>query len=55
MEQIINLVAEVHFGQIFITDTDKSHIDTVLRELDIATESSIFYVQDGKIAKSEAN
>ncbi len=53
VQQIVDLVSEVNFGQIFMTDTDKSHIDTILKELEIETESTLFYVEDGKITKSE--
>ncbi|PVX51070.1 DNA replication and repair protein RecF [Balneicella halophila] len=49
VQQIINLVSEIHFGQIFITDTDKGHIDAMLEELDLDTESSLFKVENGKI------
>lgn len=53
--QIIHLVSEVNFGQIFITDTDKSHIDTILQELDIATQSALFYVENGIITTYAKN
>lgn len=49
VQQIIHMVSEVHFGQIFITDTDKSHIDSILEELNLNKESTLFYVENGKI------
>ncbi len=55
VQQIIHLVSEVNFGQIFITDTDKSHIETMLKELDIAEQSALFYVENGKITNYATN
>ena len=31
VEQIISLASDEHFGQIFITDTNREHIDQILR------------------------
>ncbi len=53
--QIIHLVSKVHFGQIFITDTDKTHIDNVLKELKMDKKSAIFYIENGKIVNYEEN
>lgn len=35
VKQIIELVAENHFGQIFITDTSQDRLGTILKEIDI--------------------
>lgn len=51
VQQIIHMVSEIHFGQIFITDTDKSHIDSMLPELGLENESAVFFVEKGKIMK----
>ena len=45
--QIIKLVSEDHFGQIFITDTHLLHIQSILAELPV--EYKLFYVTDGQI------
>ncbi len=49
VQQIINMVSKVNFGQIFITDTDKSHIDKLLEELHLDIDSSLFRVKNGVI------
>lgn len=54
VQQIIHMVSEVHFGQIFITDTDKSHINSILAELNLGKESALFYVEAGKINAQNA-
>lgn len=51
VQQIINLVSEEHFGQIFITDTDKSLINRMLIESGLDAESLLFNVENGNIAK----
>jgi DNA replication and repair protein RecF len=45
VEQIVKLVADDHFGQIFITDTNREHLDQMIAGLD--TESRIFVISDG--------
>jgi DNA replication and repair protein RecF len=45
--QIIKLVAEDHFGQIFITDTNLDHLQTILSGL--TAEYRLFSVADGRI------
>jgi len=44
---LMKLVGEQHFGQIFITDTDKDRISKVLSPID--SEYSIFTIKKGKI------
>jgi len=45
--RIIKLVSEDHFGQIFITDTNLPHLQSILSSL--AAEYRLFQVTDGKI------
>ena len=47
VEQIISLVASDQFGQIFITDTNRDHIDQILSNS--ALDYKIFYVESGEI------
>lgn len=47
VEQIVKLVADDHFGQIFITDTNREHLDQMIESLD--TESRIFTIVDGNV------
>lgn len=47
VEQIVKLVADDHFGQIFITDTNREHLDQIIAGL--ATESRIFTINDGTV------
>jgi DNA replication and repair protein RecF len=47
VEQIVKLVADDHFGQIFITDTNREHLDQMIATLE--TESSIFTISDGTV------
>lgn len=47
VEQIVKLVADDHFGQIFITDTNREHLDQMIARLD--TESRIFTINDGDV------
>lgn len=39
VEQIVKLVAGDSFGQIFITDTNRDHLDKILKRLKGNTES----------------
>lgn len=48
MSQIIRLVSEDTFGQIFITDTNREHIDEIIDMLDY--ESRIFSVDGGEVS-----
>lgn len=45
VEQIIKLVASDSFGQIFITDTNREHLDRILRKVD--SDYRIFEVEHG--------
>lgn len=47
VEQIVELVSSDMFGQIFITDTNRDHLDQILTRLD--KESKIFKIRDGNI------
>jgi DNA replication and repair protein RecF len=47
VEQIVKLVAEDHFGQIFITDTNREHLDLMIASLD--TEFKIFTIGEGQV------
>lgn len=47
VEQIIRLVASNSFGQIFITDTNRDHLDSILQK--IGKEHCLFYVENGVI------
>ncbi|MDO9154063.1 MAG: DNA replication and repair protein RecF [Paludibacter sp.] len=47
VKQIVQLVSDETFGQIFITDTNREHLDEILSQLE--QEATIFTVQHGKI------
>ena len=47
VKAIISLVAEDQFGQIFITDTNRAHLDRIIRE--VSVDSKIFVVEDGTV------
>lgn len=47
VEQIVKLVGSDLFGQIFITDTNREHLDDILRQL--GQEAMIFHVKNGEI------
>ena len=49
VERIVHLVQSYRFGQIFITDTDRQHLTTILKPDDSA---KIFYVENGVITTS---
>ncbi len=44
VEKIIHLVADNNFGQIFITDTNESHLKSILSQIKI--NHSIFYISE---------
>ncbi|MBR5654095.1 MAG: DNA replication/repair protein RecF [Prevotella sp.] len=52
VQQIISLVAGDDFGQIFITDTNRQHLDGLLRQGDF--DYRLFSVEDGKIQLVES-
>ena len=47
MEQIIKLVAGDSFGQIFITDTNREHLDRILHK--VGGDYKIFRVEKGRV------
>lgn len=47
VEQIVKLVASEDFGQIFITDTNRDHLDSILRHSQ--SDYRIFSVEGGRI------
>ena len=51
VEAIVQLVSSDNFGQIFITDTNRDHLDQILHRLQ--GDFKIFYVKDGEIAETE--
>lgn len=51
VEQIIKIVSSDRFGQIFITDTNRDHLDSILRASDM--DYKIFTVSEGDIKERE--
>jgi DNA replication and repair protein RecF len=47
VEQIVRLVSSDSFGQIFITDTNRDHLDQILSNSSL--DYKIFHVEEGKI------
>lgn len=47
VEQIVKVVAGEQFGQIFITDTNRSHLDAIIKKMD--ADFHIFNVNSGTI------
>ncbi|MBP5392798.1 MAG: DNA replication and repair protein RecF [Bacteroidaceae bacterium] len=47
VEQIVKLVSGDRFGQIFITDTNRDHLDRILASME--GDNRIFYVEKGEI------
>ncbi len=47
VEQIIKVVSGNEFGQIFITDTNREHLDGIIRKME--TDFRIFYVESGSV------
>jgi DNA replication and repair protein RecF len=47
VEQIVKLVVDDHFGQIFITDTNREHLDLMIASL--ASEFKIFTISEGQV------
>jgi len=46
VERIVQLVVGEQFGQIFITDTDRQHLTSILRE---QSEAKVWYVENGEV------
>jgi DNA replication and repair protein RecF len=51
VEQIIKLVAGDNFGQIFITDTNREHLDKILKKM--GSDYKMFEVNNGNISSKE--
>lgn len=49
VEQIVKLVAGDRFGQIFMTDTNRDHLDKILKKTE--GEYKVFEVTNGKVAE----
>jgi len=49
VKQIVELVSGETFGQIFITDTNREHLDLILEQL--GQEATIFHVENGEITR----
>lgn len=47
VEQIVKVVAGEQFGQIFLTDTNREHLDSIIKKMD--TDFRIFRVDSGKV------
>ena len=47
VEQIVKLVSEDNFGQIFITDTNRDHLDEILK--DLTSHYRLYQVEDGGV------
>ena len=48
VKKIVELVSGETFGQIFITDTNREHLDLILKQL--GQEATIFHVENGEIS-----
>ncbi len=51
VEQIVRIVAGEGFGQIFLTDTNRDHLDKILRSTPY--DYKIFYVKGGEVTEQE--
>ena len=49
VEQIVKLVAGDSFGQIFVTDTNRDHLDKILKKID--GDYKLFEVENGVISE----
>ncbi len=49
VEQIVKLVAGDSFGQIFITDTNREHLDRILHK--VGSDYKMFRVEQGTVAE----
>ena len=49
VEQIVHLVSGDSFGQIFVTDTNRDHLDQILTRMD--SDYRLFHVQGGTITE----
>ena len=46
--KIIELVSDDQFGQIFITDTNREHLEGILNKMD--TDYRIYKIEEGRVA-----
>ena len=53
VEQIIKLVAGDNFGQIFITDTNREHLDRILHK--VGSDYKMFRVEKGAVSEMAGN
>jgi DNA replication and repair protein RecF len=53
VEQIVKLVSGDSFGQIFITDTNREHLDQIL--LNLESDHSMFLVEKGEVQLMKEN
>lgn len=53
MEQIVKLVAGDNFGQIFITDTNREHLDKILENIE--GKYKVFGVDNGSVAERKGD
>ena len=53
VEQIVKLVSGDNFGQIFITDTNREHLDKILHKLD--GDYAVFEVESGTVVERSKN
>lgn len=51
VEQIVKLVAGDRFGQIFITDTNRSHLDNILHK--VGGDYRMFRVEQGAVTEMQ--
>ena len=52
VEQIVSLVSGEEFGQIFMTDTNREHLDRILKSS--AHDYKIFNVEEGEVKNVQA-
>lgn len=52
VEQIVKLVAGDNFGQIFISDTNREHLDSILQK--VGSDYKMFFVNQGEITEIQA-
>lgn len=53
VEQIVKLVAGDNFGQIFITDTNREHLDKILENIE--GKYKVFGVENGSVAERKGD
>jgi DNA replication and repair protein RecF len=49
VEQIVKLVSGDKFGQIFITDTNRDHLDKIMKKIE--GEYKVFSVENGEVGE----